>query len=91
MALHELCRDPESQTNQSPTLYYDDSTKTYLLQSWKVTDFERLLSIAVPEHETVVEFPARLLPLFPDGSAGDIRCVCHRKDRGEDGKSTSGA
>ncbi|MFG2224516.1 hypothetical protein [Streptomyces sp. NPDC048644] len=90
MALHELCRDPESQIGQSPTLYYDDSTKTYLLQSWKVTDFERLLPIAVPEHETVVEFPARLLPLFPDGSVGDIRCVCHREDGVERGKGAPG-
>ncbi|MFC5916151.1 hypothetical protein [Streptomyces pulveraceus] len=89
MALHELCRDPESQINQSPTLYYDDSTKTYLLQSWKVTDFERLLSIAVPEHETVVEFPARLLPLFPDGSVGEIRCVCHREGEAERDEGTA--
>ncbi|WP_051095117.1 hypothetical protein [Streptomyces sp. LaPpAH-108] len=65
MALHLLCKDPESPNNGSPTLYYDDETGSYLLQSWKVNDLSRLASMAVPDHETVVEFPARLLALFP--------------------------
>ncbi|MFF0383030.1 hypothetical protein [Streptomyces sp. NPDC004286] len=65
MALRLLCRDPESPNNGSPTLYYDEESGTYLLQSWKVADPSRLTSITVPEHETVVEVPARLLMLFP--------------------------
>ncbi|MFF8732061.1 hypothetical protein ACF073_37170 [Streptomyces sp. NPDC015171] len=65
MALHLLCKDPESPNNGSPTLYYDDETGSYLLQSWKVDDPSRLQSVVIPEHETVVEFPARLLALFP--------------------------
>ncbi|MFI5754008.1 hypothetical protein [Streptomyces sp. NPDC051569] len=65
MALHRLCKDPESPNNGSPTLYYDDETDTFLFQSWKVEDLRRLASIAVPEHETVIEFPKRLLALFP--------------------------
>ncbi|MEU0743027.1 hypothetical protein [Streptomyces sp. NPDC006134] len=65
MALHLLCKDPESPNNGSPTLYYDDETDSYLLQSWKVDDPSRLGSVIVPDHETVVEFPARLLALFP--------------------------
>ncbi|MGV9693479.1 hypothetical protein ACWDUX_30735 [Streptomyces sp. NPDC003444] len=65
MALHLLCKDPESPNNGSPTLYYDDVSDSYLLQSWKVLDPARLASIKVPDHETVVEFPSRLLRLFP--------------------------
>ncbi|MFF3034803.1 hypothetical protein [Streptomyces rubiginosohelvolus] len=65
MTLHLLCKDPESPNNGSPTLYYDDVAGTYLLQSWKITDAGRLASIVVPDHETVVEFPERLLKLFP--------------------------
>jgi hypothetical protein len=65
VALHLLCKDPESPNNGSPTLYYDDTTDSYLLQSWKVIDASRLESINVPDHETVVEFPKRLLDLFP--------------------------
>ncbi|MGY3341067.1 hypothetical protein ACVW0K_007260 [Streptomyces filamentosus] len=65
MALHLLCKDPDSPNNGSPTLYYDDVADSYLLQSWKVEDASRLASISVPDHETVVEFPTRLLGLFP--------------------------
>ncbi|GGN51189.1 hypothetical protein GCM10012285_41020 [Streptomyces kronopolitis] len=65
MALHLLCKDPASPNNGSPTLYYDDETDSYLLQSWKVHDPDRLASVAIPDHETIVEFPARLLMLFP--------------------------
>ncbi|MFJ6101840.1 hypothetical protein ACIQHY_12665 [Streptomyces sp. NPDC092359] len=65
MALLMLCKDPESPNDGSPTLYYDDATDSYLLQSWKVQDPARLASINVPDHETVVEFPRRLLNLFP--------------------------
>lgn len=65
MALHLLCKDPESPDNNSPTLYYDDEADTYLFQSWKVRDLTRLASISVPDHETVIEFPKRMLPLFP--------------------------
>ncbi|MFD0420766.1 hypothetical protein YW5DRAFT_01925 [Streptomyces sp. Ncost-T6T-1] len=78
MALRLLCKDPESPNNGSPTLYYDDSSGTYLFQSWKVLDTARLAGIVVPEHETVIEFPERLLALFPQpGSRREGgRCRC---------------
>ncbi|MFF8481983.1 hypothetical protein [Streptomyces antibioticus] len=69
MTLRLLCKDPESPDNNSPTLYYDDERGTYLLQSWKISDPQRLASISVPDHETVVEFPERLLKLFPDATS----------------------
>ncbi|MGW1202626.1 hypothetical protein [Streptomyces cyaneofuscatus] len=75
MALHLLCKDPESPDNNSPTLYYDDEADTYLFQSWKVQDLTRLASISVPDHETVIEFPKRLLPLFPRPE-GETACSC---------------
>lgn len=75
MALYLLCKDPESPENGSPTLYYDDESDTYLLQSWKVNDPSRLSSIAIPDHETVIEFPKRLLSLFP-GVSGGAGCAC---------------
>ncbi|MEV8457020.1 hypothetical protein AB0467_30330 [Streptomyces sp. NPDC052095] len=68
--LHLLCKDPESPNNGSPTLYYDDVSDSYLLQSWKVADPSRLASITVPDHEIVVEFPRRLLRLFPREGEG---------------------
>jgi len=65
MALRMLGKDPESSEGQSPTLYYDEERDTYLFQSWKVTDPERLGQLDLPEHETVIEFPSRMLQFLP--------------------------
>nr|WP_307669616.1 hypothetical protein [Streptomyces sp. V2I9] len=71
MALYLLCKDPASPNNGSPTLYYDDESQSFLLQGWRVPDpGSRLSGIAIPEHETVVEFPSRLLQLFPSAVGG---------------------
>ncbi|MGC0418275.1 hypothetical protein [Embleya sp. AB8] len=70
MALHRLGKDPESPNNGSPTLYYDDETDTYVFQSWKVTDADRLAAMDVPEHETVIEFPRRMMQFFPEVQGG---------------------
>ena len=66
MALRLLGKDPESKNGDSPTLYYDEVRDTYLFQSWKVTDQERLAQLDVPEHETVIEFPSRMLRFMPE-------------------------
>jgi hypothetical protein len=65
MPLVFLGKDPNSPDGQSSTLYYDEERGTYLFQSWKVTDVERLTQLDVPEHETVIEFPARMLQFLP--------------------------
>lgn len=65
MALRFLGKDPESPLGDSPTLYYDEERGTYLFQGWRVTDPERLTQLSVPAHETVIEFPARMLRFLP--------------------------
>lgn len=72
MALHMLGSDPESRDGNSPTVYYDDRTDTYVLQGWKITDEERRRQLAVPGHEEVIEFPRRMMQFFPEvtGAAG---------------------
>ena len=70
MALHMLGKDPESPDGKSPTLYYDDETDTYLFQSWKVIDPGRLTQMNVPDHETVIEFPKRMMQFFPEVNGG---------------------
>ncbi|MFD0260128.1 hypothetical protein ACFVH7_17845 [Kitasatospora indigofera] len=70
MALHKLGKDPESPNGGSPTLYYDDVTDNYLIQGWKVPDAERLTQLDLPEHETVIEFPRRMMQFFPEVSGG---------------------
>jgi hypothetical protein len=70
MALHKLGKDPESPDGKSPTVYYDDVTGNYLLQGWRVTDTERLSQMDMPDHETVIEFPKRMMQFFPEVGGG---------------------
>jgi hypothetical protein len=76
MALHMLGKDPDSKNGGSPTIYYDDETGNYILQGWKVSDVAKLAQMSVPEHETVIEFPARMMQFFPEvnGGVGDDVC-----------------
>ncbi|MCT7351339.1 hypothetical protein N4P33_04040 [Streptomyces sp. 15-116A] len=70
MALHRLGKDPESPNNGSPTVYLDDETGNYILQGWRVTDAERLAQLDIPSHETVIEFPRRMMQFFPEVNGG---------------------
>jgi hypothetical protein len=71
MALHKLGKDPESKNGGSPTVYYDDETDNYILQGWKVTDSARLSEMDIPGHETVIEFPRRMVQFFLEVKGGD--------------------
>jgi hypothetical protein len=53
-----------SNNGGSPTLYETDQD-TYLVQGWRVADADTLARLAIPEHETVVEIPRRLLGFAP--------------------------
>ena len=70
MALHLLGKDPNSPEGKSPTVYYDDVTDTYVLQGWKITDLERLARMDIPENETAIEFPKRMMRFFPEVNGG---------------------
>jgi hypothetical protein len=54
----------DSTPNDSPTLYATDR-ETYLVQGYVVTDPEALSQMRVPEGETVVEVPKRLMKYLP--------------------------
>ncbi|MGW2375150.1 MULTISPECIES: hypothetical protein [Kitasatospora] len=70
MALHKLGQDPDSPEGKSPTVYFDDVTGNYILQGWKVLDPARLAHMDIPEHETVIEFPRRMMQFFPEVNGG---------------------
>ncbi|MEV7602281.1 hypothetical protein AB0O91_33415 [Kitasatospora sp. NPDC089797] len=70
MALHKLGQDPDSPEGKSPTVYFDDATGNYVLQGWKVLDPERLAQMDIPGHETVIEFPRRMMQFFPEVNGG---------------------
>ena len=60
-----------SHSGTCPTLYSTDRG-TYVVQGDKVTDPEALASLrerGLPEHETAVEIPARLLSFGPEATS----------------------
>ena len=64
MRVKFLGKDPESQVDNSPTLYATDREDrvTYIAQGWRVTDPEALAAIgSVPDHETLIEIPEDVL------------------------------
>jgi hypothetical protein len=62
----------ESVPDQSPTLYATDHD-SYIVQGWIVTDPQILAMIAVPDDETIVEVPAKLMVhLAKDGVTGEV-------------------
>lgn len=59
-----LGKDPDSQVDNSPTLFATDRV-TYIAQGWKVTDSQALADIGpVPNHETLIEIPEEVLKFY---------------------------
>jgi hypothetical protein len=62
-----LGKDPESQVENSPTLFATDRTDrvTFIAQGWKVTDPQALADIGpVPDHEGLIEIPEDVLKMY---------------------------
>jgi hypothetical protein len=62
-----LGKDPDSQVDNSPTLFATDRTdrRTYIAQGWRVTDPQALTDIGpVPDHETLIEIPEEVLQFY---------------------------
>jgi hypothetical protein len=63
MELTLVAKDPDSSPGQSPTLYRTDR-ESWVVQGWVVTDMDALTAMNIPEGETCVEIPDRLVPFF---------------------------
>ena len=63
MRLTFVAKDPESYPQESPTLYRTDRG-SWVVQGWVVTDPDALAAMAIPDGETCVEIPDRLVPFF---------------------------
>jgi len=63
MELTLVAKDPESFPNGSPTLYRTDR-QSWVVQGWVVTDPDALEAMGIPDGETCVEIPDRLVPFF---------------------------
>ncbi|MGH3392852.1 MAG: hypothetical protein ACRDOO_28630 [Actinomadura sp.] len=65
MALELLGKDPESEHGGSPTVYLDRGRETLVIQSWRPLS-EQLAQMTIPDHETAIELPLRMLRFFPE-------------------------
>ena len=63
MELTFVAKDPDSVPDGSPTLYRTDRG-SWVVQGWVVVDPDALRSMNIPEGETCVEIPDRLVPYF---------------------------
>jgi hypothetical protein len=61
-----IAADPDSQPTNSPTLYKTDRG-SWIVQGWVVTDPDVLARMGIPEGETCVEIPDRMIPFFAEG------------------------
>ncbi len=64
-----------TQGGGSPTLFDTDEMmygkEVYVLQGWKITDPVVLAELDIPDHETVIAVPKRLMMHLPeDGTYG---------------------
>jgi hypothetical protein len=66
MRLTLIAGDPDSQPNNSPTLYRTDRG-SWIVQGWIVTDSDALAAMGIPAGETCVEIPDRMIPFFAEG------------------------
>ncbi len=61
MTLRFLGIDPNTDGENCPTLWLDETTGDYVIQGWRITDPATLANIGdVPEAETVLRFPRRM-------------------------------
>ena len=65
MNLTLVAKDPNSVPDGSPALYRTDR-QSWIVQGWVVTDPAALAALNLPEGETCVEIPDRLIPYFAD-------------------------
>lgn len=63
MVLTFIAKDPGSEPSGSPTQYRTDR-QSWVVQGWVVTDASALAAMDIPEGETCVEIPDRLVPFF---------------------------
>ncbi|WP_194829697.1 hypothetical protein [Nocardia sp. XZ_19_231] len=64
--LEFVAKDPGSNPSGSPTLYKTETG--WIVQGWNVTDPEILTQMDIPEGESCVEIPDRLVPFFFEGA-----------------------
>ena len=60
MRIQFVGKDPESNPTGSPTVYRTDR-ESWIIQGWVIDDPEVLAEMSIPEGESAVEIPDRML------------------------------
>lgn len=63
MTLHFIAKDPETNGDHCPTIWFDDVAQEFVIQGWKADaelQAECLEAGPIPENEAVVRLPARM-------------------------------
>jgi len=66
MHLTFIGKDPESNPDGSPTVYRTDRG-SWVVQGWAVSDPDALAGMRIPDGETCVEIPDRMIQFFGIG------------------------
>jgi hypothetical protein len=69
MRLTFIGKDPDFFPTGSPTAYRTDRG-SWVVQGWLVTDPDALAQMGIPDGETCVEIPDRMLQFFRQGDRG---------------------
>lgn len=69
MRLTFIGKDPDSNPTGSPSVYRTDRD-SWVVQGWVVTDPEALAQMEIPEGETCVEIPNRMIHFFRQEDRG---------------------
>jgi hypothetical protein len=72
MRLTFIGKDPDSNPTGSPTVYRTDRG-SWVVQGWMVTDQSALAEMNIPDGESCVEIPDRMLQFFKEGRDLDQR------------------
>ncbi|WP_327365807.1 hypothetical protein [Streptomyces sp. NBC_01217] len=67
MTLHFIAKDPETNGDHCPTVWFDDMTQEFVIQGWKADEALRLKCLEsgpIPDNEAVVRLPARMIDVL---------------------------
>ncbi|MBH0246946.1 hypothetical protein ABMX48_29575 [Streptomyces cavourensis] len=63
MTLHFIAKDPETNGDHCPTIWFDDEAREFVIQGWKADaalQAKCLDAGPIPENEAVVRLPVRM-------------------------------
>ncbi|MCT2542359.1 hypothetical protein [Streptomyces atratus] len=67
MTLHFIAKDPESQQDHCPSVWFDDEAQEFVVQGWKADEALQLKCLEsgpIPDTEAVVRLPARMVDVL---------------------------